>query len=160
MGSIGSPKYYEGHSLEGKVALITGSGRGIGKGIALELASRGASIVINYANTAKGANETVSDIEALGSKAIAIKADVTKPAEVARMFQEAIAHFGHLDIVISNSGTESFKAEDQITEEDYDKVRTPCPHISQEPKLPKHVSGAVVLSTSNTILTTFVGVQS
>jgi 3-oxoacyl-[acyl-carrier protein] reductase len=122
MGSIEAPKRYQGPSLEGKVALITGSGRGIGKGIALELASRGASIVINYANTVKGAAATVAEIEKLGSKAVAIQADVSKPAEVARLFQEAIAHFGHLDIVMSNSGTESFKAEDQITEEDYDHV--------------------------------------
>lgn len=122
MGSPGSAKAFHGQSLEGKVALITGSGRGIGKGIALELASRGASIVINYANTAKGAEATVAEIEGLGSKAIAIRADVTKPSEVARLFQEAKSHFGHLDIVMSNSGTESFKPEDQITEEDYDHV--------------------------------------
>lgn len=106
MGSLG-PSSFQGQSLEGKVALITGSGRGIGKGIAMELAARGASIVINYANTSKGANATVAEIEGTGSKAIAIQADVTKPAEVSRLFKEAKAHFGHLDIVMSNSGTSS-----------------------------------------------------
>lgn len=118
MGSLG----YRGGPLDGKVALITGSGRGIGRGIALELGQRGASVIVNYANTASGAQSLVKEIEVTGSKAFAIKADVTKPAEVARLFKEAIEHFGRLDIVVSNSGTEIFKAEDQVTEEDYDRV--------------------------------------
>jgi 3-oxoacyl-[acyl-carrier protein] reductase len=108
------------YTLEGKVALITGSGRGIGKGIAIELGSRGASIVLNYANTPPEA--AIKEIEAVGGKAFAIKADVTKVPEIKRLFKEAIAHFGHLDIVMSNSGTESFKPEEEVTEEDYDRI--------------------------------------
>ena len=92
-------KGYQGGPLDGKVALITGSGRGIGKGMALELGSRGASVVINYANAAQGAEETVKEIEAAGSKAFAIKADVTKLSDITRLFKEAVAHFGRLDIV-------------------------------------------------------------
>jgi 3-oxoacyl-[acyl-carrier protein] reductase len=124
MGSIEEikPRGYQGRSLDGKVALVTGSGRGIGRGIALELAERGASVVINYANASKGAQETVQEIQKCGSKAVAIKADVTKVPDVRRLFKEAVDHFGRLDIVMSNSGTEIFKAEDQITEEDYDRV--------------------------------------
>jgi 3-oxoacyl-[acyl-carrier protein] reductase len=124
MGSIeaSKPRGYQGGSLDGKVALVTGSGRGIGRGIALELAQRGASIVINYANTSKGAQEAVRAIQELGSKAIAIQADVTKVADIRRMFKEAIDHFGRLDIVMSNSGTEIFKAEQDVTEEDYDRI--------------------------------------
>ncbi|KUJ15367.1 putative versicolorin reductase [Mollisia scopiformis] len=125
MGSIAVEKKtrgYQGGALDGKVALVTGSGRGIGKGIALEFAQRGASVVINYNNNSKGAEALVAEIEATGSKAFAIKADVTKVAEVKRLFQEAVDHFGHVDIVMSNSGTESFKPELEITEEDYDKV--------------------------------------
>ncbi|KAA8573321.1 hypothetical protein EYC84_003808 [Monilinia fructicola] len=102
-------------TLEGKVALVTGSGRGIGRGIALELAARGASVVINYANSAGPANKVVKEIEELGSKGFAIKADVTKVPEVRRLFQEAKAHFGKLDIVMSNSGTEIFKEEEDST---------------------------------------------
>ncbi|KAL3418616.1 versicolorin reductase (tetrahydroxynaphthalene reductase) [Phlyctema vagabunda] len=108
--------------LDSKVALVTGSGRGIGRGIALELGQRGASIVVNYANASKEAEELVREIEEAGSKAIAIKADVSKVSEVSRLFKEGIDHFGRLDIVVSNSGTEIFKAEDQVTEEDYDRV--------------------------------------
>lgn len=91
MGSIEvSNGDYQIGSLAGKVALVTGSGRGIGRGIALGLAQRGASVVVNYANTSKGAEELVRQIEQLGSKAFAIKADVTKVAEVERLFKEAI----------------------------------------------------------------------
>lgn len=100
--------------------MITGSGRGIGKGIAVELATRGASIVLNYANTAPDA--AIKEIEAVGGKAFAIKADVTKAPEVKRLFKEAIEHYGHIDIAMSNSGTESFKPEEDITEEDYDRI--------------------------------------
>ncbi|KAF7915393.1 hypothetical protein BELL_0412g00100 [Botrytis elliptica] len=109
-------------TLEGKVALVTGSGRGIGRGIALELAARGASVVINYANSAGPAEKVVKEIEALGSKGFAIKADVSKVPEVRRLFEEAKAHFGKLNIVMSNSGTEIFKEEEDVTEEDYDRV--------------------------------------
>lgn len=126
MGSIAvdmkKPRGYQGGPLDGKVALVTGSGRGIGRGIALELGERGASVVVNYNNNSKGAEELVAEIEAAGSKAFAIKADVTKVKEVQRLFQEAVDHFGRLDIVMSNSGTEIFKAEDQITEEDFDRI--------------------------------------
>jgi 3-oxoacyl-[acyl-carrier protein] reductase len=122
MGSIETAKPSGYGSLEGKVALVTGSGRGIGRGIALELAKRGASVVINYANAAKLANEAVKEIESTGSKSVAIQGDMTKVADIRRVFKEAIDHFGRLDIVMSNSGTESFKKEEDVTEEDYDKV--------------------------------------
>ncbi|KAM3464416.1 hypothetical protein BB8028_0005g00970 [Beauveria bassiana] len=110
------------YALEGKVALITGAGRGIGRGIAIELGQRGASVVVNYSRADKAAAEVVAEIEKAGSRAIAIKADVSKASEVARLFKEALEHFGRLDIVVSNSGTEVFKPEDQVTEEDYDRI--------------------------------------
>ena len=108
--------------LSGKVALITGAGRGIGAGFALELASRGASVVVNYGNSAKGATEVVKQIQAMGSAAIAIQADVSKVPEITRLFNEAIAHFGHLDIVINNAGIEAFYPEPAVTEEIYDRT--------------------------------------
>jgi 3-oxoacyl-[acyl-carrier protein] reductase len=108
--------------LAGKIALVTGSGRGIGRGIATELAKKGASVVINYANSAGKAEEAVKEIVGFGGKAVAIQADVSKPAEVAKLFETAIAHYGKIDIVMSNSGTEIFKPEEDVTEEDYDRV--------------------------------------
>lgn len=108
--------------LAGKVALITGGGRGIGRGIAVELGRRGASVVVNYNSTEKPAQDTVDEVIKAGSSAIAIKADITRVSEISRLFQEALSHFGRLDIVVSNSGTEVFKPEDQVSEEDYDRV--------------------------------------
>lgn len=96
-------------TLAGKVALVTGSGRGMGRQNALEFASRGASVVINYANSAGPAEEVVKEIKSLGREAIAIKADMSKPEEIEALFEETVRTFGKLDIVMSNSGTQ-FKA--------------------------------------------------
>lgn len=109
-------------SLAGKIALITGSGKGIGRGIALELASRGCSVVINYSKSADAANNVVKEVLKLGQKAIAIQADVSKPAEIVSLFEAAMKHFGKLDIVVSNSGTEVWKHELEVTQEDFDHI--------------------------------------
>ena len=109
-------------SLAGKVALVTGASRGIGAGIALELGSRGASVVVNYVKTKSSADEVVQQIEDYGSKAVAIQADVSKVSEITRLFEETKQHFGKIDIVMSNSGTESFDKTEDITEERFDYV--------------------------------------
>lgn len=109
-------------SLAGKVAMVTGASRGIGAGIALELGSRGASVVVNYVKTKSSADEIVQQIEKFGSKAVAIQADVSKVSEITRLFEEAKKHFGKIDIVMSNSGTESFDKTEDITEERFDYV--------------------------------------
>lgn len=106
----------------GKVALITGAGRGIGKGIALELGKRGANVVVNYASSAKSAEEVVAELGKLGSKGVAIQADISKPESVAELFEKAVSHFGHLDFVISNSGMEVWCPEIDVTPELFDKV--------------------------------------
>ena len=85
--------------LEGKVALVTGSGRGIGKGIALELAKYGASVVINYAHSDSAALETVHEIKEMGGQALPLRADLTMVTAVTKMFQDAVDHFGRMDIV-------------------------------------------------------------
>ena len=109
-------------NLTGKVALVTGASRGIGAGIALELGARGAFVVVNYVKGLDGAQSIVSQIEALGSKAVAIQADVSKVPEITRLFEESKAHFGKIDIVCSNSGMESFDKTEDITEERFDLV--------------------------------------
>ncbi|KAF2500164.1 1,3,8-trihydroxynaphthalene reductase [Lophium mytilinum] len=109
-------------SLEGKVAVVTGSGRGIGKAMALELAKRGAKVVVNYANTIEGAEETVKEIKKLGSDAIAIKANVANVQETIKLMDETVKHFGKLDICCSNSGVVSFGHLKDVTEEEYDRV--------------------------------------
>jgi tetrahydroxynaphthalene reductase len=108
--------------LEGKNALVTGSGRGIGKEMALELARRGANIVVNYANSSEAAEKVVDEIKAMGRDAIAIKANVANVAETIKLFEEAKAHFGKLHIVSSNSGVVSFGHLKDVTEEEFDRV--------------------------------------
>lgn len=95
-------------SLEGRVAVVTGSGRGIGKGIALELASRGANVVVNYANSTAAAESVVAEIKAMGPDAFAVKADVSDVEQIKDLFKKAHDKFGRIDIVASNSGIESF----------------------------------------------------
>lgn len=112
-------------SLHGKVALITGASRGIGRGCALELAKRGCKVVINYAKSKQAADEAVKaivDVVGVKDAAIPIQADVTKVTEIERLFQEAVDHFGRIDFVLSNSGAESFDKTEDITEAQYDYV--------------------------------------
>ena len=111
-------------SLEGKVALITGAGRGIGRGCAIELGKRGASVVVNYVSSKGPAEEVCKIIEGFGNgaKAISIQADVSKVSEINRLFTEAKQAFGKIDIVMSNSGTESWDKTEEVTEEKYDHV--------------------------------------
>jgi len=92
-------------SLEGKLALITGSGRGIGRAIALKLASQGADIIVNFFRHRDSAEQTAKDIEALGVKAEVIRANVGDPAKVDEIFDMIGNKFGRLDILVSNAAS-------------------------------------------------------
>lgn len=94
--------------LTGKTALITGGGTGIGKATALMLAARGMNIVVNYSNSVDSAESTKQEIEKLGVKAMAIRADVSKDAQVREMVGKIIDEFGRIDVVINNAGTTNF----------------------------------------------------
>ncbi|KAK3299442.1 tetrahydroxynaphthalene reductase, variant [Chaetomium fimeti] len=109
-------------SLQGKVALVTGAGRGIGREMALELGRRGAKVIVNYANSDSAAEEVVSQIKKNGSDAACIKANVTVVDEIVRLFSEARETFGRLDIVCSNSGVVSFGHVKDVTPEEFDRV--------------------------------------
>ncbi|WP_127161234.1 3-oxoacyl-[acyl-carrier-protein] reductase [Veillonella sp. VA137] len=91
-------------NLTGKVALVTGASRGIGQATAIDLAKAGADIVVNFIGNEEVAQETVAAIEALGRKAIKIKADVGNAEDVQAMVDEAVAAFGHIDILVNNAG--------------------------------------------------------
>jgi len=117
-----TPKTIPSWSLEGKVALVTGSGRGIGKEMALELARRGADVVVNYANSAGAAEKVCEEIRKMGRKSVAIKANVSNVAETIKLFEEAKEHFGKIHIVSSNSGVVSFGHLKDVTEEEFDRV--------------------------------------
>jgi 3-oxoacyl-[acyl-carrier protein] reductase len=109
--------------LSDRVAVVTGASRGIGRGIALELAKRGASVVVNYINPfADMANEVVKAIEAGGSQAIAVQANVTLIDEVDALIKTAVDHFGKLDILVNNAGTTRDNLIMLMKEEDFDLV--------------------------------------
>jgi 3-oxoacyl-[acyl-carrier protein] reductase len=93
-------------SLKNKVALVTGSARGIGKAIVVRYGSLGANVVVNYSTDARRAQETVAEIERTGSVAIAVQADISKVAEIGRLFAAALEKFGRLDIVVANAGVD------------------------------------------------------
>lgn len=100
-------------TLEGKVALITGSGRNIGRATAIELARRGANVVVNARSNQAEAGSVVAEIESLGSRAIAAIADVGVQEQVDAMMADAMAAFGRVDILVNNAG---LRAADPITE--------------------------------------------
>ncbi|KAJ0160542.1 Tetrahydroxynaphthalene reductase [Colletotrichum tanaceti] len=139
--------------LDDKVALVTGSGQGIGAAIALYLGRQGAKVVINYAKSAESANDVVQAIKGLGSDAIAIQADVSKAPQMVRLFEEAVGHFGKLDIVCSKSGAVSFDhPKDQ--EEEFDQVfniftRGPF-FLAQQAHKHLSVGGRIILITPKT----------
>lgn len=110
-------------NLRNKVALITGSGRGIGKAIAERYASLGADIAVNYTSDKAAAEATVSSLQAYGVKAIAIQADISQVAEVRKMFQIALQELGKIDIVVANAGIELVNIPTvDITEEQFDRL--------------------------------------
>lgn len=90
--------------LAGQTALVTGASSGIGKACAIALGEAGANVVVNYIGNSQGADEAVSEIQTSGSKAIALKADVSQPDEVKAMFKTAVDTFGTIDILINNAG--------------------------------------------------------
>lgn len=108
--------------LNGKVALVTGSSRGIGAVTAIALAENGAKVIVNYNGSKNAADEIVEKIKSSGAEAIALKADVSKEAEVENLFNEAIAAFGKLDILINNAGIMMTKPIAQTSTEDFDQM--------------------------------------
>ena len=106
--------------LHGKVALITGASRGIGRACALRLAADGASVVVNYVRDADAAAATVATITAAGGQAFAVQADIALIDDIRRLFQASVEHFGRLDILVANAGHAVFKPLQEITEQDFD----------------------------------------
>jgi 3-oxoacyl-[acyl-carrier protein] reductase len=107
--------------LNGKVAIVSGASKGIGAAIAEKLAEDGASVVVNYAKSAKLAETVVSRIKAQGGKAKAVQADVSRPAEARKLVEAAVGEFGKLDILVNNAGVFEFLPLAAVHEEHFDR---------------------------------------
>ena len=108
--------------LEGRVAIVTGAGSGIGQGIAIRLAKEGARVVVDYVGGDEGANATVESIIAAGGVAVAFRADVSKYDEVQALTETAYATYGSCDILVNNAGVEHRSEFWDVTEAEYDSV--------------------------------------
>jgi 3-oxoacyl-[acyl-carrier protein] reductase len=107
--------------LNGKIAVVTGASKGIGASIAEHLAAEGASVVVNYASSKPGADAVVKRITDNGGKAIAVQGDVSKPADITRLFSETKKAFGKLDILVNNAGIYEFLPLEAVTAEHFHK---------------------------------------
>ncbi len=108
--------------FHGKVALVTGASKGVGKGVALQLARHGANVVVNYNSDQKGAEATAEEIRGMGVAAIVVQANVSVAAEVEAMFATVIKEFGRLDILVNNAGVQTWKALLELSEAEWDHV--------------------------------------
>lgn len=110
------------NSLNGKVILITGSSRGIGAEVAKVVAQSGAKVIINYAGGKDAAEKVVNEIKSNGGEAISIQANVSLSADVSKLFNEAIVHFGKIDVLINNAGIMFNKLIKDTSDEDFTKI--------------------------------------
>jgi len=108
-------------SLQGKVALVTGASKGIGAGIARELASRGAAVVVNYSASKEAAEKVVAGIKAAGGKAIAVQGDLSDPASIEPLIEKTVKEFGPIDVLVNNAGVYEFAPVGPITPEHFHK---------------------------------------
>jgi 3-oxoacyl-[acyl-carrier protein] reductase len=150
-------------TLENKVALITGSSRGLGRAIAERYADLGANIIVNYTNNQSAADEVVSVVKSKGVDAIAIQADISNPKEISRLFEEAQAVFKKINIVVANAGIEMVDVPvNEITEEQFEKlfnINTRGTFFTLQ-EAAKHVSdgGRIINISSSTTAYPFEGV--
>jgi 3-oxoacyl-[acyl-carrier protein] reductase len=110
------------NNLTGKVAVVTGASKGIGAAIAKALAADGASVVVNYATSKEGADAVVAKIVKAGGNALAVRGNVSKPAEAQAIIDAAVKAFGRLDILVNNSGVYEFGPIEAVSEENFHKM--------------------------------------
>jgi 3-oxoacyl-[acyl-carrier protein] reductase len=108
--------------LSGKVAVVTGASKGIGAEIARGLAAEGASVVVNYASSKEGADKVVAEITKMGGKAVAIQGDVSKAADVKRLFAEVKKALGTIHVLVNNAGVYAFAPLEAVTEQEFHRI--------------------------------------
>jgi 3-oxoacyl-[acyl-carrier protein] reductase len=110
------------NTLDEKVILVTGASRGIGATIARKLAAEGAKVIVNYAGRKDAAEQVVNEIKQNGGDAIALQADVSKSSDVKQLFDNAIAQYGRIDVLVNNAGIMINKLLKDTTDEDFDRI--------------------------------------
>jgi len=108
--------------LENKVVIVTGASKGIGAGIAKQMAAAGAKVVVNYASGKESADKVVTEIKETGGNAVAVQGDMSKQPDVVKLFQETLKEFGGFDVLVNNAGVYEFALLDQFTEESYRRI--------------------------------------
>jgi NAD(P)-dependent dehydrogenase (short-subunit alcohol dehydrogenase family) len=108
--------------LRGRTALVTGASKGVGKGIALELARQGCDVAVNYNSDRRGAEATAAEISEIGTRAFTTQASVAESAQVDRMFSEVFERFPRLDILVNNAGVQTWKPLLELEESEWDRV--------------------------------------
>ena len=111
---------YSEHSLQGKVAIVTGASRGIGRAVALELANRGANIGFNYLRSHEAASDTQRDIESIGVRCIKVQAHLGDSSKIPPLFDQVYQEFGRLDILVNNAASGVQKTLEQLDEKHWD----------------------------------------
>jgi len=109
-------------TLENKTAVVTGASRGIGRAVAIKLASLGANIVLNYRSSLKSVEEVLAEIKAMGANAVAVQGDISNFAEAEKVIKAAVENFGSLDILVNNAGITKDGLLARMKEEDFDSV--------------------------------------
>lgn len=145
--------------LEGKIALVTGASKGIGAGIARQLAADGADVVINYVSDRNGAEKVVAEIEAAGGKAIAVAADVTRQPEVETLINTTLEFFGRLDIVVNNAGVYQFASIEESTETLYRRqfdINVLGPLLVSAAAVPHLGKGSSIINISSFVTRVFI----
>lgn len=141
-------------NLKNKTAIVTGSSRGLGKTIAKHLAINGANVIINYSSNKQKADEVVSEITQSGGQAYAIQADISKPAEISKLFDLTIEKYGKIDIVINNAGIMITKFTKDTSEEDFDKtfsINTKSVFFSMKESATKMANNGRIINISSSV---------
>lgn len=139
-------------SLDGKVAIVTGASRGIGRAIAERLAMEGAAVVVNHRASAGQAADVVAAIERGGGKAVALQADMAKVAEVRRLVADTVTQFSKLDILVNNAGVGNRTAMDDVTEDEFNwtlAVNARGPFFAIQAAVPRMNDGGRIVNVSS-----------
>ena len=112
-------------NVEGRAAIVTGGGTGVGRATALELAQRGCAVLVNYSRSRDEAEQTAADVTALGVRGLSIEADVADDAACRKIIDTAVRKFGRLDVLVNNAGTTRFIPHDQLEDvkkDDWERI--------------------------------------